>query len=284
MAQLESPGPLASVEWLKTHLEHPQVIVLDASVKPVTAAASVAQRAGGELRIPSTQIFDLDKKFSDTTSHLPHTMPSAKSFEREVRLLGIHPDSIIIVYDDQGVYSSPRARWMFKAMGHEQVSVLDGGLPAWLRAGLTCQRVQQRQTQGNFVARPQPGYFCDADQVMVALEEEDCAVIDARSDARFNGREPEPRPGLRCGHMPHAINIPFSVVLDHGHLQPIDKLTAILTSKLGQRRKLIMTCGSGLTACVVALAAELCDYKEISIYDGSWSEWGLPSERPVVMD
>ncbi len=284
MTALTLPGPIVSIRWLAAQLGHPRLVLLDASLKPATASAGTGT-AGASHQIPGTQVFDFDKRVCDRTSPLPHMMPPPEVFEREVRALGIRGDSVIVVYDRVGVYASPRAWWMFKAMGHEQVAVLDGGLPAWLEAGLPVEPAAGHAVlPGDFVARPRPGLFCDAEQVMAALADPRFAVLDARSEGRFLGREPEPRPGLRGGHMPHALNLPFSAVQAQGRMRPVEELAAIFAAKVGSQRRLIFSCGSGVTACILALAAELAGHRELAVYDGSWSEWGLPSSRPVVTD
>lgn len=284
MTAIQMPGAIVSVEWLAAHLGQPGLVVLDASMQPVRAGG-VAQGSDAALQIPGAQVFDFDKKICDRTSPLPHMMPTPELFEQEARALGVSQGSAVVIYDRIGVYSSPRAWWMFKAMGHDQVAVLDGGLPAWIAAGQPCQSASGQPTApGDFVARPRPALFCDADQVAAALADERSAVLDARSEARFHGREPEPRPGLRAGHMPNALNLPFSAVQAQGRMRAAEELDAIFASKVDRQQRLIFSCGSGVTACILALAAELAGYREISVYDGSWSEWGLPSSRPVITD
>ncbi|MBJ6765063.1 sulfurtransferase [Myxococcaceae bacterium JPH2] len=276
------PGPLVSVRWLADHLHHPRLVVLDASIQPVVRG-SPAPSPEAEARIPRARVFDFDKKICDPDTTLPHMMPPPELFEREVRALGVSNDSLLVVYDRVGVYSSPRAWWMFKAMGHEQVAVLDGGLPAWLEAGHSTQPLVGPSVEpGHFIAHPRPQLFCDAEQVAAALEDKTFAVLDARSEGRFSGREPEPRAGLRPGHMPQALNLPFNQVQARSHMRPTAELAALFASKVAPEQRLIFTCGSGVTACILALAAASVGRQHLAVYDGSWSEWGLPSSRPVV--
>jgi thiosulfate/3-mercaptopyruvate sulfurtransferase len=275
------PAPLVSTTWLSAHLYDPDLVILDASMKPIGSAGAGA--GGTDVWLPKAQIFDFDTRICDRSTSLPHMMPAPEVFEREVRTLGINQQSQIVVYDKVGIFSSPRAWWMFKAMGHDAVTVLDGGLPAWVAAGLPTESTPRRAVPGgNFVAKPRPALFVDADHVASALTNAAAAVLDARSEGRFHGREPEPRPGLRSGHMPNAINVPFGSVQSRGHMKSPEEISALLAAKVGERERLVFSCGSGVTACTLALAAELAGYSNKAVYDGSWSEWGLPSSRPVV--
>jgi thiosulfate/3-mercaptopyruvate sulfurtransferase len=279
---MKSPTAIISVPALQAMLGDPRLVILEVKMKPVGAAAATAPETAS-ARIPGARIFDLEGAFSDHAQSLPHMMPGPVHFEREARKLGVNHDSFVVVYDRVGLYSSPRAWWMFTAMGHAQVAVLDGGLPAWLDAGLpTSTDAARVEREGDFVAKPVADAFCDATAVERALSDTTCAVLDARSQGRFEGRDPEPRAGLRQGHMPNAVNLPFTDVQVKGHVKSPSELKALFESKVGARRKLVFSCGSGVTACVDALAATLAGYSDLQVYDGSWSEWGLPSSRPVV--
>lgn len=277
------PTPLVSIPWLSSHLSHPDLVILDASMKPIGSVG--AAPASPEAWLPNARVFDFDTRICERSSSLPHMMPTPETFETEVRALGVSRHSQIVVYDKVGIFSSPRAWWMFKAMGHDAVAVLDGGLPAWVAAGLATESTPRRVAPaGNFIARPRPGLFVDADHVASALANPAVAVLDARSEGRFHGREPEPRQGLRSGHMPNAVNVPFGSVQSQGKMKSPEEIGALFAAKVGQRERLVFSCGSGVTACTLALAAELLGYSNKAVYDGSWSEWGLPSARPVVTD
>jgi thiosulfate/3-mercaptopyruvate sulfurtransferase len=277
------PTPLVSVSWLAAHLDEPGLIVLDASMKPIGAVRPAETTE--EVFLPRAQVFDFDTRICDPSTALPHMMPSAELFTREVRALGVGRASQIVVYDRVGIFSSPRAWWMFLAMGHDAVSVLDGGLPAWQRAGLPTESGQRPAVAaGDFVARPRPELFVDAEHVAAALEDGRSVLLDARSEGRFLGREAEPRPGLRSGHMPNAVSLPFNSLQAEGRMRSPEELATILASKVQGRERLVFSCGSGVTACTLALAAELAGYRDKAVYDGSWSEWGLPSSRPVVSE
>ncbi|MFF4494513.1 sulfurtransferase [Streptomyces sp. NPDC001546] len=271
---LEMPGPLVGVGWLAARLG--RVVVFD---------ASVGGRRGGEQRIPGARPFDLDGVLSDHTAPVPHTMPTAAAFQEALRGLGVGDDDAVVVYDAAGVYSSARAWWMLRAMGFGRAAVLDGGLPAWSGAGLPVESgpAVYEGPRGSFTARPRPGLLVDAGTVARALTDPDAAVLDARTRERFAGTAPEPRPGLRGGHMPGALNLPFGDLLGpDGLMRPAGELRAVFEALTGERERLCFSCGSGVTACVLALGATLAGYRDTAVYDGSWSEWGLPSERPVV--
>ncbi len=258
---------IVSVEWLKFHKD---VIIFDASLKPSSAF------------IPGALIFDFDKKICDKNSTLPHMMPTAEIFQEEVQKLGVNQDSFIVVYDNEGIFSSPRVWWMFRSMGHEKVAILDGGLPEWITAGLPTEDSPSKAIQrGNFKAVDLK-LFCQVEEVERALNSSQVQVIDARSKGRFAGTENEPRPGLRSGHMPGALNLPFKELLNGYKMKSTDELKSIFQEKIPNQTPLIFSCGSGVTACIVCLAAELIGLKNLKVYDGSWSEWGLPSNRSVT--
>ena len=279
MAALTLPTPLVSVDWLARHLDHPDLVVLDAHMQPPSAPAST----GPVQQIPGARRFDFDGRIKAPDTELPHMLPSPELFSAEVQALGIHARSLIVVYDRIGIFSAPRAWWMFRAMGHAQVAVLDGGLPAWLAAGHPVEpETAYAGPTGDFIARLQPGLFCAADTVAAELSSGRRPVLDARSAPRFAGLEPEPRAGLRAGHMPGALNLPFGQLQQDGKMKPADELQAEFARLLGEQQAPIFSCGSGVTACILALGAELAGYRGLTVYDGSWSEWGGDPTRPVV--
>jgi thiosulfate/3-mercaptopyruvate sulfurtransferase len=283
MSNLKITSSLISVQFLKDNLHAENLVILDASMKPVGKVAGPAFET--DAYIPGSLRFDFDNEIRDYSTPLPHMMPSADFFTDEMQKMGINQDSAIVVYDNVGIYSSPRAWWMFRAMGHTQVAVLDGGLPAWVAAGFeTAPQLSEKPAQhGNFISHPEPGAFVNADDVMQALNDASYSVLDARSEGRFKGREPEPREGLKPGHMPNAFNIPFTSVLENGMLKDDSSLRSIFEAY--KNKKMIFSCGSGATACILTLAAEQAGYQDLSVYDGSWSEWGLiSSNRPAVTD
>ena len=271
---------IVSVQWLVENLSADNLVLFDASMKPIIPIPNAAPEI--PTYIPGSLRFDFDDVLCDHKTSLPHMLPSPEYFADEMQKLGVNQDSAIVVYDKAGIFSSPRAWWMFRAMGHTQVAVLDGGLPAWIQAGYeTVLSLAIPKQRGDFVSHPQNGLFVNSRAVVEALADSAFSVIDARSAGRFKGQDPEPRAGLRGGHMPNAVNIPYVDVLENGLLSPKSKLQSVFEKY--KDKKMIFSCGSGVTACVVALAAEQAGYKDLAVYDGSWSEWGQPdSGLPVT--
>lgn len=272
MAIIVFSEPIVTVEWLHSNLDAENLIILDASIKKVGGGENDSK---SELQIPKSLFFDLKEAFSDVSAPFPTTFPSEKQFTLEAQNLGINSDSAIVIYDDKGIYSSARAWWMFKAMGHKNVAVLNGGLPKWIDAGLGSEfKREYKLLKGDFKAHFNPDYIKFFDDVEQASLSKSHTIIDARSEARFKSLEAEPRIGLRSGTIPNSVNLPFEDLLEDHQLISRDLIKTKLESLAKKEEAIIFSCGSGITACVLALGAELSGYKNISVYDGSWTEWG----------
>ncbi|MEF3120735.1 sulfurtransferase [Kocuria flava] len=273
-APLEPPGPVVTTGWLAEHLHDPRLVLVDAS--------SVLNRT--EEAIPGALLLDLDGPFSDPSADLPHTVPPAEQLSAAARGLGISGTSTVVAYDARGVFASARVWWLLRAAGFDRVAVLDGGLPAWTAEGRpTGAHAAPPAEPGDVELTVRPGFFADAEDVDRALRDPAATVLDARSAGRFTGTEPEPRPGLRPGHMPGAVNLPYTRLQGpDGRLLPLPELRARLAAAAPEGHRLVTTCGSGLTACVLALGAHLTGRDDVRVYDGSWAEWGRPGPRPVA--
>ena len=231
-------GPLVSVDWLASVLrdtaaESTDLVVLDASWHLPTAGRD-GEAEWQRERIANAGYFDFDRRICDRDSALPHMMPDAQLFTSEMRRLGVNKDSIVVFYDSVGIFSAPRAWWMLQAMGHQHCAVLDGGLPAWKRAGHAVateppQTAGPTAATGDFTARYRSSLISDWREVLLATTAADTCILDARSADRFYGRAPEPRPGLRGGHMPGARSLPFDQLVRDGHLKPLDELKVLRT-------------------------------------------------------
>ena len=286
--------PLISVGELMAlqNANHPDLVVLDCSWHLPTSDRD-PRLEFEDVCIDGARFFDIDA-ISDPDSTLPHMLPSASRFETAVRELGVTADSQVVVYDSIGLFSAARVWWMFRVFGHAKVQVLDGGMPAWLDAGgclsqgeglvnqSTKSNLNERKSDTLFTAVLDSQRVASRDDVQQASIDNDVLILDARSRARFNGEVAEPRAGLASGHIPGSQCLPFTDLLDNGHMRDRAALEQLLVS-LGvsaqkmstNNQTIITTCGSGVTAAVITLALEVAGYGLHRLYDGSWSEWGL---------
>lgn len=271
--------PLVSSEWLYENQGDSNLIILDSSPKNNQAG----RLSGFEtIQIKNARFFDLATKFSDQESDLPCTLPLEEAFEQECRKLGINVTSKIVVYDNLGIYTSPRVWWMFKIMGHKAVYVLDGGLPDWISKGFETEKKRSKAYDfGNFEAKLKDEFVKNKQDIQNNLSTQTSILIDARSERRFRGTMPEPREGLSSGHIPNALNIPFTFVINEGKFKPTKELEKIFKPIVNAEKPLIFMCGSGVTACIVLLACELVSDCHKSVFDGSWTEWALSDNLPI---
>jgi len=269
---------LVSVSWLKENINNPNLILLDATIPVVTENLQTP----AHTIITGARFFDLKNTFSDADASLPNTIPSPKQFEAGCRNLGINSNSVIIIYDAKGIYSSPRAWFLFKTMGHDAVAVLDGGLPEWIKHGESCTTAYQKNYPlGNFKADFDPSRLKNAEAILESITTANCTVIDARSEERFLGKVPEPRAHLKRGHIPKSINLPFTKLLRDGKFLPRKELKATFENLSLGNDPLVFSCGSGITACILLFATDLVLMNQIFLYDGSWSEWGEGDTYPI---
>jgi len=287
MSTLTLPSALVDTKWLADNIDHPQLIILDASAHMPGTDRDASQEFK-EKHIPHAHFFDFNHQFADSSSDLPHMLPSSEIFTKKAQALGINQDSVIVIYDSAGIFSAPRGWWMFTTMGHTQCAVLNGGLPEWLaHNGMveSCidepniKKIKTIKTLGNFTAHLKTEYVKNMDDMTAAIEQKHICILDARSEERFNGTAKEPREGLISGHIPSAKNLPFTLLLKEGKYKPLEELQRIINEKIEKDQQLYASCGSGITACVIAFAAHLVAIKNIAVYDGSWCEWGDPKNH-----
>ena len=258
-------GSIVSAEWLNKNINDENIIILDAS----------QQVAADNVVIVGARYFDIKNDFS-AVSEFPNTFPSVQQFEKGCQDLGIDNESKIVVYDNKGVFSSPRVWWMFKTMGHQNVAVLDGGLPNWLANDYETETgFDSEFEKGNFTVNLNTAQVKDYDFVCANIIDEKELLIDARSAGRFNGTDPEPREGLRSGHIPNSVSLPYTEVLENGKFKSVAALNEIFADLKAEKRPFVFSCGSGITACIILLASKLVMENESSIYDGSWTEFTL---------
>ncbi|MEQ9008038.1 MAG: sulfurtransferase, partial [Ekhidna sp.] len=251
------------------HLHDPELLILDASQ---STSVNKQENAIQGKYIPGAIRFNL-KEFSDQASELPNTLPSPEYFERKCRDFGINSNSKIVVYDNAGIYWSPRVWWMFQVMGHDDIAVLDGGLPAWIKENRATNEAPRKVDRSdNFKAAFNKDLVKSRQDVNKNLTVKSFHVVDARSKGRFDGTAPEPREGLKSGHIPNSSNIPFEDVLKDGYFKSPDELKELF-KHTSSEETLTFSCGSGLTACIVSLAYSLISNKISPVYDGSWTEW-----------
>lgn len=274
---------IVSTDWLADHLGSPDIAIIDASWHLPTANRD-PKKEFAAVHIPGAQFFDIDE-LSDTSSSLPHMLPSPEKFSSRMRRMGIGDGKRIIAYDTVGLFSAARAWWMFKVFGHDDVAVLDGGLKKWLAEGRATEDgpalVRQER---HFTARFKGSMVKDMKDVAAALKSGSAQLADARSGTRFRGEEAEPRPGVRAGHMPGASNVHYASLLNaDGTLKSPSQIEASFSAAgIDLSKPVITSCGSGITAAILSLGLTLTGTRDHALYDGSWTEWGGNPDNTVI--
>ncbi|MGE0045837.1 MAG: 3-mercaptopyruvate sulfurtransferase [Hyphomonadaceae bacterium] len=274
--------PLVSPRWLAERLEAPDIRVVDATWflpnDPRNARALFEER-----RIPGAVFFDIDE-IADKGSDLPHMLPSPEKFASRMRKLGIGDGARVVVYDSSGLFSAARVWWTFRVMGHEDVVVLDGGFPAWEAEGFPIDREPpEPRPERHFTARFRADLVRDLGDMRYAIEKGRPLILDARPSTRFSGAEEEPRQGVRSGHMPGAMNVPVAAVTENGKMRQREALEKVFAdSGVSAKTQVVCTCGSGVTAAIIALALARIGRWDAPVYDGAWAEWGSQADTPIA--
>jgi thiosulfate/3-mercaptopyruvate sulfurtransferase len=279
---MDDPKTLVSTDWLARHLRDPDLRVLDASWY-LPGAERDAKAEYAAAHIPGARFFDIDE-ISDQRSSLPHMAPPPEKFISRMRAMGVGDGHQVVVYDGAGIFSAARVWWTFRLMGKTDVAVLDGGFPKWRAEGREIEDMPPVVRDRHMTVSRQNHLVKDVTQVAHAAKLGEAEIIDARSAARFRGEAPEPRPGLRSGHIPGSKNIPFATVLNpDGTMKAPEDLRAIFESAgVDLAKPAITTCGSGVTAAVLSLALERTGHRNHALYDGSWAEWGMYDDLRVA--
>ena len=280
-AMADDPKTLVSTEWLEAHLGDPDLRIFDASwYLPDMNRNGRAEYERGH--IPGARFFDIDD-LSDQRSELPHMVPPVEKFISRMRAMGVGDGHQVVVYDGAGLFSAARVWWLFRLMGKTDIAVLDGGYPKWIAEGRPTEDMPPIMRDRHITVSRQNHLVKDVTQVASASKLSDHEIIDARSPGRFRGEEPEPREGLRAGHIPNSKNVHYRTLLnDDGTMKSPDELKAVFEAAgVDLAKPAITSCGSGVTAAILSLALERIGHRQHSLYDGSWSEWGMYGDLKV---
>ena len=283
--QADHHPPLVSCDWLAERLDWPEIVVLDASFFLPNQQRNPVEEYR-QAHVPGARFFDIDE-VADKATHLPHMLPNPQQFADAVGVLGVGNDTHIVVYDSNFFMASARLWWTFRVFGHDRISVLDGGLARWKAEGRPLTVKLATVTTRRFDANFRPQLVRDLEQIKALLKEAGAQILDARSPGRFAGIEPEPRAGLRSGHIPGSFNLFFKNLIDEttyrlkspGELEGLYRAAGI-----DARRPVVTTCGTGVTASILALGLYCIANENAAVYDGSWTEWGGRGDTPVSRD
>ena len=281
MTLTDDPKTLVSTAWLAAHMKDPDLRVIDASWY-LPAANRDAKAEYQAAHIPGARFFDIDE-ITDSRSNLPHMAPPPEKFISRMRAMGIGDGHQVVVYDGAGLFSAARVWWTFRLMGKMDVAVLDGGLPKWQAEGREIEDMPPVLRDRHMTVSRQNHLVKDVTQVAHAAKLGEAEIIDARGSARFRGEAPEPRPGLRSGHIPGAKNVPYDTLLNaDGTMKSVADLRAVFEGAgVNLSKPAITSCGSGVTAAILSLALERLGHKNHALYDGSWAEWGMYEDLGV---
>ncbi|MBO9464335.1 3-mercaptopyruvate sulfurtransferase [Tropicibacter sp. R15_0] len=278
----DDPKTLVSTSWLAKHIKDPDLRILDASWY-LPAMGRDPKAEYDAAHIPGARFFDIDD-VSDNRSDLPHMVPPVEKFMSRLRAMGVGDGHQVVVYDGMGLFSAARVWWLFRLMGQENIAVLDGGLPKWQAEGREVEDLPPVIRDRHMTVRRQAHMVKDVTQVSAASKLKDHEILDARAPGRFRGEDPEPREGMRAGHIPGAKNVPFATLLNaDGTMKDPDGLRAAFAAAgVDLNKPAITSCGSGVTGTIINLALEVLGKRDHSLYDGSWSEWGQFPTLPVA--
>ena len=281
MTLTDDPKTLVSTAWLAAHRSDPDLRVIDASWY-LPDAGRDAKAEYKAAHIPGARFFDIDE-ITDNRSNLPHMAPPPEKFVSRMRAMGIGDGHQVVVYDGSGLFSAARVWWTFRLMGKMDVAVLDGGFPKWQAEGREVEDMPPVLRDRHITVSRQHALVKDVTQVAHAAKLGEAEIIDARSAARFKGEAPEPRPGLRAGHIPGSKNVPYASLLNpDGTMKPVADLRAVFEAAgVNLSKPAITSCGSGVTAAILSLALERMGHKNHALYDGSWAEWGMYEDLAV---
>ncbi|MCI2228133.1 sulfurtransferase [Polaribacter sp. MSW13] len=272
---------IISVDDLYHNLDSENLIILDCTIAKITDKSTISEE---KKQIKGAVFFDIKNVFSDKETSLPNTVLSPKEFQEKAQDLGINKDSFIVCYDDIGIYASPRVWWMFQLMGFQNIAVLDGGLPKWNSKKYPVEVPCKKQLKkGNFIVNYKPKKLKFTQDVLTAIEDQNILIVDARSKGRFLGIDEEPRKEVKSGHIPNSVSLPYSEIQENGKMKSSKALKAIFDKISKNKKELIFSCGTGITASILALGADLAGIEKVAVYDGSWTEWGSTENLPIEL-